>query len=77
MSSTVADRLGFPAYGERQPETESAKQRLQRDANENLAHHFLSVQSISDATTLPQMLEELERHLNRAASVDALILKLR
>jgi hypothetical protein len=55
----------------------SAKQRLQRDADENLAHHFLSVQAISDSTTLPQMLEELERHLNRAASVDALILKLR
>ena len=50
---------------------------MQREADENLASHFVSVQSISDTTTLPQMLEELERHLNRAASLDALILQLR
>lgn len=55
----------------------SARQRLQKEADDNLANHFESVQAISDATTLPQMLEELERHLNRAASVDALILRLR
>lgn len=77
MSTTVADRLGFPTYGEGQSEVETAKQQLQRDADENLAHHFQSVQGISDTTTLPQMLEELERHLNRAASVDVLILRLR
>ena len=55
----------------------ASRHRLQKDADENLASHFQSVQSISDATTLPQMLEELERHLNRAANLDALILRLR
>ena len=55
----------------------AARQRAQAEADENLASHFISVQSISDSTTLPQMLEELERHLNRAASLDALILQLR
>ena len=55
----------------------AARQGMQREADENLASHFVSVQSISDTTTLPQMLEELERHLNRAASLDALILQLR
>ena len=55
----------------------TARRRLQKEADDNLANHFESVQTISDATTLPQMLEELERHLNRAASMDALILRLR
>ena len=55
----------------------AARQQAQKEADENLASHFVSVQSISDTTTLPQMLEELERHLNRAASLDALILQLR
>ncbi len=55
----------------------AARQRMQKEADENLASHFVSVQSISDTTTLPQMLEELERHLNRAASLDAIILQLR
>ncbi|CAL5229934.1 g13360 [Coccomyxa viridis] len=55
----------------------AARQSAQAEADENLASHFISVQSISDSTTLPQMLEELERHLNRAASLDALILQLR
>lgn len=55
----------------------TSRRRLQKEADDNLANHFESVQTISDATTLPQMLEELERHLNRAASMDALILRLR
>ena len=55
----------------------AARQQAHKEADENLASHFVSVQSISDTTTLPQMLEELERHLNRAASLDALIMQLR
>ena len=47
------------------------------DAAANLVHHFHSVQVISDSTTLPQMMLELEKHLNRSAAVDVLIERLR
>lgn len=77
-ANRLADTLGgVSGTGDRRPGSESARQQMQRDADENLANHFTSVQTISDTTTLPQMLEELERHLNRAASLDALVLKLR
>ena len=39
--------------------------------------HYDSIQKISDSTTLPQMLMELERGLDRAANVDVLIAELR
>ena len=55
----------------------TSRQRLQKEADDNLENHYKSVQTISDATTLPQMLDELDRHLNRAAGLDALILRLR
>ena len=76
-SNRLADSLAGPGTGNRRLGTESARQQQQKDADENLANHFVSVQTISDTTTLPQMLEELERHLNRAASLDALVLRLR
>lgn len=76
-SNRLTDSFGIPGDGNKRHGPESARQQQQRDADENLANHFASVQTISDTTTLPQMLEELERHLNRAASLDALILRLR
>lgn len=76
-SNRLADSLGGPGSGNRRPGSETARQKQQKDADDNLANHFVSVQTISDTTTLPQMLEELERHLNRAASLDALVLRLR
>ena len=39
--------------------------------------HFENIQRISDGTTLPQMLLELERGLERAASVDVILGELR
>ena len=39
--------------------------------------HYDSIQKISDTTTLPQMLVELEKGLDRAANVDVLISELR
>lgn len=76
-SNRLADSLGSPGSGNKRLGAETARQQQQKDADENLANHFVSVQTISDTTTLPQMLEELERHLNRAASLDALVLRLR
>ena len=49
----------------------------QNEADTNLQNHFQSIQRISDTTTLPQMLVELERGLDRAANVDLLISQLR
>ena len=50
---------------------------VQGEADANLQNHFQSIQSISDSTTLPQMLVELARGLDRAANVDVLIAQLR
>lgn len=49
----------------------------QQDSHANMQKHFDSIQKISDTTTLPQMLIELERGLDRAANVDVLISELR
>ena len=75
MSTALTDSL-LPGTSSAATGTGTSKQRLEKDADENLANHFQAVQAISDSTTLPQMLEELERHLNRAASLAALILRL-
>ena len=49
----------------------------QKEAEKNLQAHFENIQRISDGTTLPQMLLELERGLERAASVDLILGELR
>lgn len=51
--------------------------KAQQDPQANMQKHFDSIQKISDSTTLPQMLIELERGLDRAANVDVLISELR
>lgn len=49
----------------------------QQDPKVNMQKHYDSIQRISDSTTLPQMLIELERGLDRAANVDIVIAELR
>ena len=39
--------------------------------------HFHKIQEISDSTTLPQMLVELGKGLDRVANVDAIVSDLR
>lgn len=48
-----------------------------QDAQRSLQNHFENIQRISDGTTLPQLLVELERGLDRAASIDLILAELR
>ena len=47
------------------------------EAEKNLQAHFENIQRISDSTTLPQMLGELEKGLERVASIDVILSELR
>ena len=55
----------------------AASAQLESEADANLQSHFDSIQIISERTTLPQMLAELSKGLNRHADVATLVLQLK
>ncbi len=54
-----------------------AEAELCAEVERDLAHHFENIQRVTDSTTLPGMLGEMEAHLNRKADTDHLLQLLR
>lgn len=79
LANVLAPCSGSHAYRSSRSSYDATSRALgaQQDAKANMQKHFDSIQKISDTTTLPQMLIELERGLDRAANVDLLIAELR
>ena len=67
--------LSTPTFGG--SGSNAAAAQLETEADANLQSHFDSIQIISERTTLPQMLAELGKGLNRHADVATLVLQLK